>query len=219
MTPGQDVPDIGFVRPVSQNLGSFRQRGVDIEAAFNTDLERIYEPLPGNLNIRSVWTYVYDFIVDRNADASGDEIDYAGQSAAIGGGGPAALADFQPSSKWRSSHWITYALNGFQTTFGIRHIGPGVYNAEWQGPNDPDYDPTLTTSVNDNTVDSSVIFSLAASYEFEPVQGTSTEIFLAIDNLLGTAPVVAPSGVGYSTNPTYFDTQGARWRAGLRVEL
>jgi hypothetical protein len=37
--------------------------------------------LAGNLNICSVWTYVYDFIVDHNGDTSADEIDDAGQSA------------------------------------------------------------------------------------------------------------------------------------------
>ncbi|HEY8509985.1 MAG TPA: TonB-dependent receptor, partial [Steroidobacteraceae bacterium] len=219
--PGQPVTDIGTVRPVSQNLGGFTQRGMDIEVGYFTDLSRFSERLRGTLNIRSVFTHVYDFIVDPNAAVAGDEIDYAGQSAAIGGGAPSAFADFQPSSKWRHSHWITYGLGGFSTTLGIRHIGHGIYNILWHGPGDPLYDPTRDDSINDNTVDESTIFSLAMSYKFNPFRNdvSSTEVFLAMDNIFDKEPPIAPSGVGYQSNPTYFDQFGARYRAGIRMRF
>jgi hypothetical protein len=222
VVPGQPVTDIGTVRPVSQNLGGFQQSGLDIELGFNTNLDRLFEGWRGNVNFRSVFTYVYDFIVDPNSAGAGDEIDYAGQSAAIGGGAPSAFSDFNPGPKWRSSHWITYATGGgFSTTLGIRHIGKGTYNTLWHGPGDPLYDPTRDDSINDNTVDGSTIYSLAMSYKFNPFkdEASSSEVFLAADNIFDKRPPIAPSGVGYQTNPTYFDTLGARYRAGFRVRF
>ena len=59
------------------------------------------------------------------------------------------------------------------------------------------------------------------SYEFHPFKNpeASTEAFLAIDNITGVEPPIAPSGVGFPTNPTYFDQQGARFRTGLRLRF
>jgi hypothetical protein len=217
---GQPVTDIGTVRPVSQNLGGFIQRGWDIDVEYNTDMDRFFKNWQGNLNIRSVFTYVFDFIVDPNASVNGDEVNYAGQSAAFSNA-DSAFGDFNPSPEWRSSHWITYALGGFSTTLGVQYIGEGIYNVNWHDPSDPLYNPTLDNSINDNTVDSSIVYSLAMSYKFHPFSNpdASSEAFLAMDNITGVVPPIAPSGVGFQTNPAYFDQQGARFRAGLRVNF
>jgi hypothetical protein len=217
---GTAVTDIGTVRPVSQNLGGFLQRGWDINVEYNTDLDRLFSNWKGNLSVRSIFSYVYDFTVDPNSTVAGDEVNYAGQS-----GNPtgidATFGDFVPGPKWRSSHYITYSQGGFSSTLGFQYIGSGKYNALWQQPGDVGYAATNDTSVNDNTVDRSLITSLAFSYEFHPFSNpdASSEAFLAMDNIFGNDPPLAPSGVGFPTNPTYFDTQGARWRAGLRVKF
>ncbi|MEJ0023326.1 MAG: TonB-dependent receptor [Alphaproteobacteria bacterium] len=219
-TAGTPVTDIGTVRPISLNLGGFLQRGWDINIEYNTDVDRFIKSWRGNLSFRSIFSYVYDFTVDPNSTVAGDEVNYAGQSANPTGI-DTTFGDFVPGPKWRSSHYITYSLGGFASTLGFQYIGSGKYNALWQQPGDAGYDPKNDTSVNDNTVDKSILTSLAFSYEFHPFRNpdASSEMFLAMDNIFGNDPPIAPSGVGFPTNPTYFDTQGARWRAGLRVKF
>ncbi len=66
---------------------------------------------------------------------------------------------------------------------------------------------------------------LSANYKvpFGDADG-SYEIFGTINNLLDSDPPIAPGGGGgrgsdYPTNPVYFDTLGAQFRAGIRVNL
>ena len=48
---------------------------------------------------------------------------------------------------------------------------------------------------------------------------SSIELFGAINNLFDRDPPIAPGGNGYPTNPVYFDTYGAAWKVGVRVQV
>ena len=119
----------------------------------------------------------------------------------------------------------------------MRYIPSGSLNATWIGPDDPRYASLISAStsnsttavplntVNDNTVKSRTYMGLTASYRVPFGSGDgSWEVFGVINNLLDKDPPVAPGGntgpgTNYPTNPVYFDTLGAQFRMGVRVQF
>ncbi len=51
------------------------------------------------------------------------------------------------------------------------------------------------------------------------LQESASQLFWAITNLLDKDPPVAPGGNAFPTNPVFFDTIGARVRAGVRLNF
>ena len=125
----------------------------------------------------------------------------------------------------RISHSLmTYSVGSFSTTVNVRYVDSGKLNILRIGPDDPNYSPTLLNSISDNTVDAATYVSLAMTYGIDVGDRTELEVFGVINNLLDKDPPIAPGGGGgggssYPTNPAYFDTLGAQYRAGLRLKF
>jgi len=86
------------------------------------------------------------------------------------------------------------------------------------GPDSPDYDPTLSYSVTDNTVPSYMNFALNASYDFKWFGLERMQVFGSVNNLFDKVPPFAAGGVG-GTNATFFDALGRSYRMGVRIKL
>ena len=219
--------DITFVRATQLNLANFVSRGVDIEAAYALPLERLGDWARGTLSVRALASINYKLLFQTRPGDPGT--DFAGQT------GPGGLGNFNTGPRWQLNTLFTYSLDRFSATVNIRHIPPGKLNAQRIGPDDPRYDALIAASQSDltsatplntisnNRVEGRTYVGLSANYRvpFGSDDG-SWEIFGSINNLLGTDPPVAPGGGGgggsdYPTNPVYFDTLGAQFRAGLRV--
>ena len=201
------------------NVGRIDIRGFDLEASYRLPLSDISAPMGGALGFRFLVNHQYDFIVTQNPAVPA--VDYAGQSGPVVDGG-----DFNPTPKWMWNALVSYDTDRFNATITVRHVGKGKLNADWTGPEDPGYDPTLPRSVSTNRVDSATYVNLALSYEIPFGNGgDSVEVFGTIENLFDKNPPIAPGGgpsvaaTAYPTNPTYFDTFGMRWKGGMRVKF
>ncbi len=221
--------NITFIQAGQVNLGKFVSRGMDVELDYTLPLSRLGDWGKGTLHLRSMATMNYDLRFQSAPGAS--FIDYAGQT------GVSAFADFVNGPKWMLNNWLTYSLDRFSTTLSVRHIPSAKFNVMWIGPDDPRYDALIQASysdltsavplntVSDNTVSSRTYLGLSASYKVPfGDAGGSWEIFGAINNLLDKDPPFAAGGIAgpgtnYPTNPIYFDTQGAQFRAGVRVRF
>jgi hypothetical protein len=185
------------------NLSRFLTRGVDFEAAHSLPIRR----LGGTLSVRLVASWLYDFMVG--------DVDWAGQT-----GPTAAFGDFNTSPRWQGSLTTSYSRGPFTGTVQLRQIGSGKYNVTYIGPDSSNYSASLPNSINDNTVASATYVNVAGSYRLHTGKdGSLVEVFGAINNLFDRDPPVAPGGNGYPTNPVYFDTYGASWKAGVRVQF
>lgn len=209
--------DITFIDSRQVNLAEMTLRGIDFEVDYRLPLSDLKASLPGSLNLRLLANRQYDFISKPNPDAPA--INYAGQSGSVADGG-----DFNTSPPWLWNAFVTYDNEGFNTTLSWRRVSEGIYNVNRIGPEDPGYDPTRENSINTNRVKGASYFNIAMTYTIP--YGSSgdqhVEVFGAIDNIFDRKPSVAPgggSGAGsnYPTNPSFFDTFGARFRTGLRV--
>jgi hypothetical protein len=192
---------ITYVDTSALNLNEFLTRGVDFEAGYALPIAST----GGNLNMRLVASYLYDFLIGG--------INWAGQT-----GPTAAFGDFNTSPNWQGTAYASYAQGPFTGTLQLRYIGSGKFNATYKGPEDPGYDPTRQNSINDNRVASATYVNLSGSYRLpEFGKGMTVDLFASINNLFDRDPAVAPGGNGYPTNPVYFDTYGMTWRAGVRM--
>lgn|GEM_PF-198257 len=212
--------DIIRINAGQANVGRIDIRGFDFELSYRLPLEKVLPRASGALDLRLLLNHQYDFLVKQNAAVP--TVDYAGQSGpAIEGG------DFYPAPKWMWNAIVAYDAKRFNATMTLRHVGQGVLNSEWIGPEDPSYAPTLANSVNLNRVPARTNLNLAMSYQIplDPDGARQIEIFGVVENLFDTAPPVAPGGTttvlvsAYPTNPVFFDTFGMRWKAGVRVRL
>lgn len=211
-----DRTDVTFIRATQVNLSTFTSRGVDFELAYALPLSNLAANAPGTLSWRFLAAWNYDLII---ASAPGAPVrNFAGQT-----GPNSAFGDFNSSPKWLLNSFLTYSNGGFSTTLNVRYVDSGALNIMRIGPDDPSYDPTLVNSISDNTVDSATYVTLAMSYAMD-VGNSEVEIFGVINNLLDKDPPVAPGGgdgrgSNYPTNPVFFDTLGAQFRAGLRLKF
>jgi iron complex outermembrane recepter protein len=210
--------DITFIKATQVNLSTFTSRGVDLELDYTLPLDRVVPSASGNLNFRLLAAWNYDLII---ASAPGAAVrNFAGQT-----GPNAAFGDFNSSPEWLFNSMLTYTNGAFSTTVNLRYIDSGILNILRIGPDDPRYSPTLINSISDNTVDSAYYVNLSMTYAI-PWGGNErgVEIFGVINNLFDKDPPLAPGGGGgggsnYPTNPVYFDTLGAQFRAGFRLRF
>jgi hypothetical protein len=76
----------------------------------------------------------------------------------------------------------------------------------------------VISPINDNTVTSATYYNLNGSYNIHQEGSTKVQVFVSVNNLLGTKPPAAPSTT-YPTNPVYFDQIGRYMRAGVRFNF
>lgn len=209
--------DITRIDAGQANVGRMDIRGYDFEASWRKPLAEISGSLRGKLGLRFLLNHQYDLVINPGAGAT--VIDFAGQSGPVLDGG-----DFNPAPKWLWNALISYDTDRFNATVTLRHVGKGVLNMEWIGPEDPGYASTRENSVTTNRVSGATYVNLAMSYEVPLGKGSEphVELFATIDNLFDRKPPIAPGGgvpggTVYPTNPVYFDTFGTRWKAGMRL--
>ena len=211
---GVGTPDIVSVDSSSVNIGSYIARGYDLEANYSHSLK------DGSLNLRMIASNLYNMTI--NSGLGNPSIDFHGQSGPV-----ASFGGFNTSPDWQASTFLTWTRKRFTTTFEGRYIGAGKLNALYS---QYQFGTTYTTAaqaavllntVTNNHVDSRIYVTWAGSYDFnKSTNGTrSTQIFWSINNLFDKDPPIAPGGNAYPTNPVFFDTIGARIRAGVRLNF
>lgn len=207
---GFGTADITQIDQRSLNLGSFTTRGVDFEASYGFDLDKVNSGLAGNINMRMIATYLYDMLIDTGLGTP--VLNYHGQSGPV-----ASFGSFNTSPDWQGNFWLTYALNRFSTTLEVKYVGPGTLNALWFTSPNGAASNTLPNSVNNNHVDSRFYFTLSGSYDIPMGGDRSIGVFAVVNNIFNTDPPIAPGGNAFPTNPVFFDTIGPRFRVGVRM--
>jgi outer membrane receptor protein involved in Fe transport len=205
---GAGTTDIISVDSSSVNIGSYIARGYDLEMGYNRSLK------DGSLNLRVIASNLYNMTID--SGLGNPAINFHGQTGPV-----ASFGGFNTSPDWQASTFLTWTRKRFTTTFEARYIGAGKLNVLYSqfafGTNGAG---NLNT-VSNNTVPSRIYLTWAGSYDFnKSTDGKrSTQLFWSVNNLFDKDPPVAPGGNLYPTNPVFFDTIGARVRAGVRLNF
>ncbi|MBN8831243.1 MAG: TonB-dependent receptor, partial [Sphingomonadales bacterium] len=201
----------------ANNIGSFEQAGWDVELLYTLPLEKLGDKIPGRLTLRGLATITDK--MDVNLGNGSGSISYLNQT------GGSAFGGFTAPAKYILTGYVSYNVGGFGLTVDGKYIPKGIYDIRRSDtlPN------TNLNSINYNYVESRFYVGLSTSYKFELGGNDSAEVFFTVRNLFDVDPPNAPSNVsgtlgyvqggGAPTNPVFFDTLGATWRAGLRVNF
>ncbi len=213
---------IESIRRGNANVGKFTTSGVDVEAMYVLPLDKLSDSMPGTVTLRGLATITNEMKVDLLGTGT-TETDYINQTGGTGFGGFAAPPDYVLTG------YLTYDVGGFSITGDVRYIPEGIYDIRRCDVSRGECDINDVNSINDNYIPSQTYVGLSTSYKFDLFGSSKAEVFLSIRNLFDNDPPPADSnasgtlgpvlGAGGPTNPVYYDTQGARWRTGLRVEF
>ncbi len=175
------------------NLAELRISGYDAEVAYGFDLSDI-SAMPGRLDLSYVLTYQ-------------PTAEFGGYNRA-GDMGTAGAPYGGPKVKWNS--YLTYSLNAFTSTVGLRYVGSGVKNVA-NGPND----------ISDNGVDDVTYVSLAFGYDLPTFDsGMEMRLYANVQNLFDRNPPVNPiSFEGNPANPKFHDVIGRNFIVGVKAKF
>jgi len=175
------------------NAQQVRNAGIDYEASYRTDLDRISQSLPGAINLRLL---VSQRLKNATVVAGDVTPPTLGTTGAL---------------KFTGIFNATYALGGSKTTLTTRYLGPGKLT------NYPS-NSALGYAESVNHVNEVFYFDLAENYDFK-IGGRKLTVFGAVENLFDRHPEPIPGGyLSFGSNAPY-DLVGRTWRAGLRFKI
>ena len=180
------------------NLAALQVKGWDVEAAYGFNLGTISDSLAGKIDTNVFLTYQPTIIVDNGVTA----VNRAGDmgTAATPYGGP----------KWKWNTLLTYSLDGFSTTLGLRYVGEGKRDVTYTEAN-----------IDNNKVKSVIYTSLALGYQLPAFDsGLKLQLYGNVQNLLDVDPPVVPiNSSGNPFNATFHDVVGRTFMVGLRAQF
>jgi iron complex outermembrane receptor protein len=191
------------VRGGTANVAEFKTRGVDFQANYRQPMEDI--GLPGVLAVNLLATHVLTY--KSSIDVSTlfpNGIDRSGQTGA-GFGGPAGLP------KWLTNVTVDYEVGGFGINTNLRFVPRSRQNNGLFGPDQAGYNPSLTTSINDNNVPAASYVDVGIRYSFGPDK--KYQVYFNVDNLLDRDPPQPSEG------SAYYDTFGRTMKGGVRFRF
>jgi iron complex outermembrane receptor protein len=198
---------ITMVTSLPVNLNNLRQKGVDIEATYRTDLGSIVSWWRGSLELRALGTHV---ITSRRDDGVNPVQDFAGDNS---GQGPL---------NWRWLFSATYQLNELTAAWTGRSLSDGEYNPNYVEcrADCPVSIPSAQT-IDYNHIAGRFYHDLSLSYQLGFAGGTNAQLYVNVVNVLDEQPPpIASAQYWYMpTNPQLYDTIGRTYYAGVRFRL
>ena len=193
--------EIFALRTIPFNLSKQTSQGVDFEAQCSLPL------LGGNLDLRGFANYTADTTL---YDSVG-RTQYAGTITYItyGAGG---------TPTWRGTLNTAYTHGRATVQVQTRYLGPVKINPALIGPDDPNYSPTRSNSVNVNRIKSRVYFNLSATYDIVNTDKRKVQLYGTIENLLNKDPPWQ-GGFGAGTNGQFYDGIGRFFNFGMRLSF
>ena len=190
---------ITLVRAAQLNLNQVIVRGVDAELDYRISLGS-----DAHLGLNVLGSYAKDLIT---IDSVGP-IDRAGQT------GQQYLGALGVP-KWSVNATTTVQLGRFTATIENRYIPKGKYDPTLVGPEDDGFATTLPNSIATNRVKGAFYTNLGLSVLIDSGGERNVEVYGTINNLFDKDPPLSPGGI--ATNPSFFDTIGRYFQAGVRV--
>lgn len=213
--PNEEFTNIVNMQTIYTNQNPYIAKGMDFAAEYRLPAGTL--PMPGTWAVSASATHM----LEQTAPVLGAgfvsiQADLAGQT----GGDSAFLSDVAPAADWTGNVALTYLNGPFVGTLQSRFVAPGKMDLQnpKTGPDDPDYDPALSYSVNDNTTGTYFLFNLNASYDFEWGNLDRFQVFTSINNLLDRDPPFSSGAVG-GVNAINYDTLGRTYRLGVRMKF
>jgi len=180
----------------AQNIGAFKQEGVDVTLSYATDLGFLGEG--GRYSITGSGTYIFSALVDAGTGAP--PVDRAGENNQVNTG---AIPTF------RGNLSQTLGNDAWELTLQTIFISKGTL--------DNTYNTPTGSTINDNNVPAVAYLNLFGKVF---VEDEGAELFWAINNLLDKDPPPTPYAIlNTPTNGQYYDKVGRNFVVGARIRF
>lgn len=204
----QGYSRIDAVTPTARNFRKYEANGFDISADW------VGEFGFGTISSRLIATRMLEQLIQPTEANPALIRNIAGTTGQTNG----FLSDWSAAPSW-SAQLINTWINGpFTVTASARWVKSGQLYADRIGPEDSGYSPSLPNSISTNRAPNYINWSLNAAYSFN-VANVDMQVFGNVNNLFDKDPPLQGTGVGGSTNPTFYDTIGRTFRVGLRANF
>lgn len=190
------------LRTLPFNLVKQTAEGIDFEAYYSHPV-----PFNGNLNFRFFATYLHDLTLYDVTSST----QYAGTVAFVFNGLGGA-----PHWQWTLN--TDYSRGPATISLQTRYVGTANIDPTLIGPDNPNFNPTLSNSVNVNKIGSQWYFNLSGTYNIRDNGRQRLQAFAVVNNLFDHTPPWE-LGTGAGTNGQFYDTLGRTYQAGLRFRF
>ncbi|MGO4381474.1 TonB-dependent receptor plug domain-containing protein [Pseudoduganella sp. RAF53_2] len=191
-------PGSNYVTLQAFNLASLRNKGFDIEASYQSKLDRF--GLPGRVILRGLATRTLSFLTDSGVVGT---IPTQGAGVNLGG-----------TPKWKLLAQQTWENDKLSLTLSERWFSDGVYNNEYiECQTNCPVSTIIHPTIYDNKMKGATYVDLGGSYKFSK----QLMAYFKIDNIADKDPEPAPqANASFGINPTLYDVLGRTYRFGLR---
>jgi iron complex outermembrane recepter protein len=197
-----------LVRVIQQNrnIASLKTRGIDFEASYRTNLDKL--GVPGSLDLHANATRYLESTVDSGISAA---LDFVGEN---GGNNP---------PRWSFNSTLTYTLSPFRAAITARGFSSGTMFGNFvECTSGCPASTAAHPTVNYNRMPGRVYLDLAFSYDFTLGDRRKATAFFNVRNLANKDPGLTAQGnfFGNGANAAVlYEVEGTVFRAGVRFRF
>ena len=216
--PGEAYGVITGVNNQTFNVGTNKATGIDIEASYHYDLNRLVQSWDGALSFRAIFNYAGKLTsFTKGGTSVTNAVGRIGQVIPSGSGG---------TPRWAGTFNVGYDRGPLSINVQERYIGSGVIDITVDENGNPlpanaTVNPNPTgNGLPGNKIGAYFYTDLTASFKFGP--NRRYEAFITVNNLMDKDPPIIPtyfvSGT-LATNAQLYDTIGRTYTAGVRFRF
>ncbi len=196
-----NTPGSNYVTVQNFNLASLRTKGVDIETAYRTDLNKLN--LPGRFTFRLLGTRTLHYITDSGVVGT-IPVDSAG-------------SNMGNTPKWKVLAQQTWDYKDLSLTLSERWISDGTYRNDFiECQTGCPVSSIIHPTIYDNKMKGAAYLDIGGSYNF----AKQLQVYVKIDNVTDRDPEAAPqTNASYGINPALYDVVGRTYRVGMRYSF
>lgn len=120
-------------------------------------------------------------------------------------------------TSWVGTANLRYPNDSFAASITGRYTSASVFDAARGGPDDENYDPTRSNSINYNRFPSAIYMDLYAQKAFGSSGDMSFTLLGSVDNFLNKQPPLY-AAIGINSGGNLYDLIGRRFTLGVRVK-
>lgn len=200
------IPNTNFVRVQAFNLAKARNKGLDIEATYRTELGL---GIPGSLTLRALATHAISFVTE-----SGIVGTIPVESAGVNLGNPVNSSGIPDWKVRLTQGWDTDKF-GLQIT--ERWFSDGVYSNEYiECQTNCPVSTVTRQTIDNNQMKGALYVDIGGTYRATD----NVTAYFAVDNVFNKDPEPAPgTTVSLGINPFLYDALGRMYRVGFRTNF
>ncbi len=201
------LPNTNFVRVQAFNLSKARNKGLDIEIAYRTEMAPF--GINGSLTLRALATHTISFVTESGIIGTIPQ-----ENAGVNVGSPVASTGIPDWKLHMTQSWDTERLSLSLTE---RWFTDGVYSNEYiECQTNCPVSTVTRATIDNNELKGALYVDVGGSYRVTD----NLTAYAKVENVFDEDPEpIAAQNVSYGVNPYLYDALGRMYRLGFRMSF